>query len=66
MDNDITLQEGEFLDDIIGEQINVLLNFQDIDFSQLYDDWEADKIRVISLAMKIINARQRQILKELK
>lgn len=66
MDNDITLQEGEFVDDIIGEQINILINFQDIDYSQLYDQWDTDKIRVISLAMKIINARQRQIFNDMK
>lgn len=53
-------------DIIIGEQINVLLNFENIDFSALYDEWQEDKVRVITTAMKIINARQKQILKDMK
>ena len=66
MENNISLEEGDFLDDVIGEQINILLNFESIDFSQLYDEWQEDKVKVVTMAMKIINARQKQILKDMK
>ena len=69
MSDDIILEEGEQSvcdDNVFSEQINILLNMGEIDFSALYEKWEEDKIKVISTAMKIINERQKTILKDLK
>ena len=69
MSDDIILEEGEESvcdDNVFSEQINILLNMGEIDFSGLYEKWEEDKIKVITTAMKIINERQKAILKDLK
>ena len=69
MSDDIILEEGEQSvcdDNVFSEQINILLNMGEIDFSALYEKWEEDKIKVITTAMKIINERQKTILKDLK
>lgn len=69
MSEDIELIEGEpsIADDhIFSEQINLLLNMMDMDFTALYDEWQEDKVKVVTTAMKIINTRQKNILKELK
>ena len=68
MSDDIELEEGKGVseDPVFEEQINILLNMADIDFTALYDDFQEERIKVISTAMKIINARQKNILKELK
>ena len=69
MSDDIILEEGEpsISDDtVFSEQINLLLNMMDMDFTALYDEWQEDKVKVVTTAMKIINTRQKNILKELK
>ena len=69
MSEDIELIEGEPSvsdDHIFSEKINLLLNMMDMDFTALYDEWQEDKVKVVTTAMKIINTRQKNILKELK
>ena len=63
-EEDMILDTGE--SSIIDAQINVLFNIEDMDHSGLYDDWNEQKIIVISRAMKIIAKSQNIILKNLK
>ena len=63
-EEDMILDTGE--SSIIDAQINVLFNIEDMDHSGLYDDWNEQKIIVISRAMKIIAKSQSIILKNLK
>ena len=63
-ENDIILDDGE--SDIIGQQLDILNYVNEYDHSNLYDDWQEQKIKVVSNAMKIIIKQQQTILKGLK
>ena len=55
-------QDGHL--DIIESQLTVINNLVDID-NDLYDDFMADKIKVVSRALRIIFKVQAALLKEL-
>lgn len=56
----------EIADKTISDQVNLLFYLQEIDFTELYDDFTPDKIKLVAGAMKIIEAQQKKILKEVK
>ena len=56
----------EILDTTISDQVNLLFYLQDINFPDLYDNWQEDKIKLVTNCMKIIEAHQKKILKEVK
>lgn len=56
----------EILDQTISDQVNLLFYLQDINFPDLYDNWQEDKIKLVTNCMKIIEAQQKKILKEVK
>lgn len=60
------LPQAEVKDDVISDQVNLLFYLQDINFPDLYDNWQEDKIKLVTNCMKIIEAQQKKILKELK
>ena len=59
-------EQQESLIDIIDRQLEILLQLNEVDHSALYDDWNEQKIKVLSMAMKIINRAQTQLFKDLK
>jgi hypothetical protein len=64
---DIMLEEGTERDgrlDIIDTQLHVLASVAELE-ETLYDDLQADKIRVVSDALKLINKIQKQLIKEI-
>lgn len=68
MSDEEEIQEDapETLIDIIDRQLEILLQLNEVDHSALYDDWNEQKIKVLSMAMKIINRAQTQLFKDLK
>lgn len=60
------LPQAEVKDDVISDQVNLLFYLQDINFPDLYDNWQEDKIKLVTNCMKIIEAQQKKILKEVK
>ena len=58
--------ETEIQDPIINDQVSLLFYLQDINFPDLYDNWQEDKIKLVTNCMKIIEAQQKKILKEVK
>ena len=65
-ENDIILEDGDERSEILQDQIDVIVTINELDHSGLYDDWNEQKIRVISTAMKIIYKIQQATLKELR
>jgi hypothetical protein len=64
---DIILEEGTEKDErlgIIESQLQILASVADLE-EGLYDDLQADKIRVVSDALKLINKIQKQLIKEI-
>lgn len=66
-ENDIIFEDGEeaAASHAIEVQVNLLFNLNEMDHSGLYDDWQEQKIKVISRAMKIIMKAQDKMSKEL-
>jgi hypothetical protein len=54
------------IDEVISDQVNLLFYMQQINFPDLYDAWNDDKIKIVTNCMKIIERRQVEILKEVK
>lgn len=67
-DNDITFEEGfeTPASKAIDVQLDVINYVNEMDHSGLYDEWNEQKIKVLSRAMKIILKAQDLMLKELK
>lgn len=66
MEDDLIIGEPEPLDnlDIIESQLTVITTVMDTD-NDLYDEFLADKIKVVSRALKIIHKIQASLLKDL-
>lgn len=56
-------QNQDVNDNVIHDQLMMLYDMRELDFSALYDKWEEEKIKVVSTAMSIIQKRQKEILK---
>ena len=65
-DNDIILEDGDERSTILQDQIDVIVTINEIDHSSLYEEWNEQKIKVLSMAMKIIYKTQQLTFKDLK
>lgn len=66
MEEDLIIGEPETLDnlDIIESQLTVITTVMDTD-NDLYDDFLADKIKVVSRALRVIYKIQASLLKDI-
>lgn len=52
---------GSVTDTIIQDQINFLYQMNELDFSELFDEWNDLKIKAVKNSMMIIHKRQTAI-----